>query len=107
MDYAKAIGAARAGDATAARRSAAKIDAIRKAMPVTGEYDWAGMIGAQLEAVTALIALAKSRKDEGIRLLRTAADHEDETDKHPVTPGGVAACARDAGGRAAGEWCGR
>ena len=35
----------------------------------------------------ALIAWAEGKKDEGIRMLRTAADHEDAIDKHPVTPG--------------------
>ena len=29
------------------------------------------------------------KKDEGLRLLRAAADHEDAIDKHPVTPGAL------------------
>src|ERR1035438_5710379 len=72
---------------SAARRSADEITAIRKALPATRDYDWSGSIGAQREAATALIAWAEGRKDEGVRLLRLAADHEDAVDKHPVTPG--------------------
>jgi hypothetical protein len=87
--YARAIGAARAGDVAEARRSADKITAIRKALPATRDYDWSGSIGAQWESATALIAWAEGRKDEGIRLLRIAADHEDAVDKHPVTPGAL------------------
>ncbi len=87
VHYARAIGAARVGDVAAARRSAGEIAAIRSAMPATRDYDWSGSIGAQWEAATALIAVAEGRKDEGLRLLRIAADQEDAVDKHPVTPG--------------------
>src|SRR5205807_4096703 len=89
VHFAKAIGAARAGDVAAARRSNDEIAAIRKAMPATRDYDWSGSIGAQWEAATALIALAEGKKDEGLKLLRAAADHEDAVDKHPVTPGAL------------------
>src|SRR5262249_5469798 len=89
VHYARAIGAARAGDVGAARRAASEIAAIRAAMPQSGDYDWAGSIGALSEAATALIALAEGEKNEGIRQLRAAADHEDAVDKHPVTPGAL------------------
>jgi len=89
VHYARAIGSARAGDVAAARRSADEITAIRRAMPATRDYDWSGSIGAQWEAATALIAWAEGKKDEGVRLLRMAADHEDAVDKHPVTPGAL------------------
>ena len=89
VHYARAIGAARAGDVAAARRSAGEVDAIRQAMPATRDYDWSGSIGAEWDAATALIAFAEGKKDEGIRLLRIAADHEDAVDKHPVTPGAL------------------
>jgi tetratricopeptide (TPR) repeat protein len=58
-------------------------------MPRTGDYNWTGSISAHLETATALIAIAEGRKDEGLGLLRTAADHEDAVDKHPVTPGAL------------------
>jgi hypothetical protein len=89
LHYARAIGAARAGDVPAARRSVDEITSIRKAMPATRDYDWSGSIGAQWEAATALIAWADGKKADGIRLLRLAADHEDAVDKHPVTPGAL------------------
>jgi hypothetical protein len=87
--YARAIGAARTGDVAAARLSADEIDAIRKGLPATRDYNWAGSIGAQWEAANALITFLEGKKDEGLRLLRTAADHEDAVDKHPVTPGAL------------------
>lgn len=89
VHYAKAVGAAREGDAVLARRSADRISAIRDALPATSDYDWSGSIGAQLEAARALTAFAEGKKDEGLRMLRSAADHEDAVDKHPVTPGAL------------------
>ena len=89
VHYAKAIGAALGGDAAAARRSAEELATIRRVLPASRDYDWSGSIGAQWEAATALIAVAEGKKDEGLRLLRTAAEHEDAVDKHPVTPGAL------------------
>lgn len=87
--YARAIGAARAGDLEMARRSSAEIGAIRKSLGSTKDYDWAGSLDAQQKAAEALIVFAEGRKDEGLRLLRAAADREDSIDKHPVTPGAL------------------
>jgi hypothetical protein len=89
VHYAKAIGAARAGDVAAARRSAEELAIIRKSLPAGHDYDWSGSIAAQSEAAAALISLAEGKKDEGLRLLRSAAGHEDAIDKHPVTPGAL------------------
>lgn len=85
--YAKAIGAARAGDPAAARREADELALIRKGLPQTRDYDWSGSIRAQWETVLALITWAEGSRAEGIQMLRAAADHEDSVDKHPVTPG--------------------
>jgi hypothetical protein len=71
----------------AARRSAEEIAAIRSALPASRDYHWSGSIAAQFEAANALIRFAEGGKEEGLRLLRTVADHEDAIDKHPVTPG--------------------
>jgi len=89
VHYAKAIGAARAGDVAAARRAAEELAAIHKALPASRDYDWSGSVRVQWEASTALIAFSEGKKEEGLQLLRTAADHEDAIDKHPVTPGAL------------------
>lgn len=89
VHYAKAVGAARAGDAASARRSTEQIGAIRAALPATRDYDWSGSIGAQWEAAQALTTFAEGRKQEGLRQLRAAAAHEEAVDKHPVTPGAL------------------
>lgn len=89
LHYAKAIGAARSGDITTARRSADAIAEIRSALSAGKDYDWSGSITAQLKAAKAIILFSEGKKKEGLSLLRTAADHEDAIDKHPVTPGAL------------------
>jgi hypothetical protein len=89
VHYARAIGAARAGDVAAARQAADRLAAVHKLVPAVRDYDWRGLIGTHMEAVTALIAYSAGDKEQGLRLLRTAADHEDAFDKHPVTPGAL------------------
>lgn len=87
--YAKAIGAARTGDAAGARRAADEMAAIANTIPASGDYDWSGSINAQLSAANALIRYAQGSRAESIELMRKAADLEDAMDKHPVTPGAL------------------
>jgi len=39
------------------------------------------------ESAAAWIALAEGKREEALQQMRSAADHEDRTDKHNVTPG--------------------
>ena len=39
--------------------------------------------------VAGLIARAEGRNDDALQLIRAAADREDATEKHPVTPGSI------------------
>ncbi len=89
VHYANAIGAAKSGDVSSAKKSAAQIAAIRESVAGRKDYDWAGSIGAEWEAASALIAIAEGKNAEGLIQLRAAADHEDAVDKHPVTPGAL------------------
>jgi predicted Zn-dependent protease len=50
---------------------------------------WAGQTDFQIKTVTAWIALAENRNDEAVQLMRAAAESEEASDKHPVTPGNV------------------
>ena len=50
---------------------------------------WPGQTDFQIKAVNAWIALAEERNDEALQLMRVAADVEEASDKHPVTPGNV------------------
>jgi tetratricopeptide (TPR) repeat protein len=49
----------------------------------------ASLVGIQVKAGEAWLAFAGGDKNKAIELMTTAADLEDKTDKHPVTPGPI------------------
>jgi tetratricopeptide (TPR) repeat protein len=87
--FARAIGAARAGDATKARAEAQKLEGYRTTLIAANQTYWAGQVEVQQRAAAAWVARAEGKKDEALKLMRAAADLEDSTEKHPVTPGPV------------------
>jgi tetratricopeptide (TPR) repeat protein len=90
LHFARALGAARGGDAASARQEVEQLTAIQKALgEVKGGYDWATQVEIQRLSAAAWLARAEGKDDESVRLLRAAADLEDSTDKHPVTPGTI------------------
>lgn len=50
---------------------------------------WAGQVDIQRQIVAAWIARAEGRHDEALKLMRAAADAEDASEKHIVTPGPI------------------
>ncbi len=84
---ARALGAARSGDADAARKGMQQLTSLHHALIRANEKYWADQVDIQREIVAAWLALAEGKAEEALRQMRSAADHEDATDKHPVTPG--------------------
>jgi tetratricopeptide (TPR) repeat protein len=62
---------------------------IGQSLRMEGGYDWRGQVEIQRTVATAWLAYASGKRDEALQLLRKAADTEDSTDKHPVTPGAI------------------
>jgi tetratricopeptide (TPR) repeat protein len=90
IQFGRAIGAARSGDAVSARDAVGKLAEIRQALVVAaGDYDWARQVEILHQAASAWLARAEGKDEEALRLMRSAADLEDATDKHPVTPGAI------------------
>jgi tetratricopeptide (TPR) repeat protein len=87
--FARALGGARGGDAAAASRGLARLTEIHKALLDAKDAYWAGQVEVQKVAAEAWIAHTEGKDDDARRLMRAAADLEDSTDKHPVTPGSV------------------
>jgi hypothetical protein len=84
--FARGIGAARSGDATAARQEKEKLLALRDAAK---QPYWAGQIEIQADVVGALALCAEGKSQECVEALRQAAAREDGTEKHVVTPGPI------------------
>jgi tetratricopeptide (TPR) repeat protein len=90
IHYARAIGAARSGDTVSARREVDELSKIKQALTeVKGDYDWAKQVEIERQVASAWLAFAEGKTEESLRLLRAAADLDDATDKHPVTPGAL------------------
>ena len=87
--FARAIGAARSGDATKARAEVQKLDGYRTALVAAKQTYWAEQVNIQQQAAAAWVARAEGKNDEALKLMRAAADLEDSTEKHPVTPAPV------------------
>lgn len=85
---AKGIGAARSGDAQAARAAEASLAELHAALAERGGY-WAELVDAQRQTVAAWAALADGDSEAALALMRDAADQEDRLGKSGVTPGHV------------------
>jgi hypothetical protein len=87
--FARGLGAARAGDVPAARRDLDRLVALRDRLLEMKVAYWAEQVDIQHRALAAWIARAEGKTDEALAALRTAAEMEAATEKHPVTPGPV------------------
>ena len=88
--FARALGAARSGKPSAARGDIEKLSAIQKALAqVKQDYDWSAQVEVQRLVALAWTAHAEGDNDGALLWMRSAADLEDRTEKHPVSPGPV------------------
>jgi hypothetical protein len=85
--FARGIGAARSGDTALAQSELARLAGIEAELTGGGGYDWSRVAGIKRRAVTAWIALARGDTAGALRESKGAADLEEVTEKHPVTPG--------------------
>jgi len=89
VHFARAVGAARSGDLANARAALERLTAIQAGLKGQKGFDWASQVEIQRLAAAGWVARAEKKDEEALRLLRAAADLEDATDKHPVTPGSI------------------
>jgi hypothetical protein len=87
LHFARALGASRLGDVEAARRDLQQLVSIRDVLVQENNKYWADQVGIQSEVTVAWVTLAEGKRSEALQQMRAAADHEDRTDKHNVTPG--------------------
>jgi hypothetical protein len=80
--FARAMGAARSGDLAAAERDLGKLGELRAALENANQSYWATQIEIQRLAASAWIAAAKGEKESALKFMRTAADLEDDSEKH-------------------------
>ena len=85
--YARALGAAAMRDKDAAAFELARLGRLReRAVELKTGY-WADQIGIQIDVARGFTMVKAGEVDAGIALLGQAADREDASEKHVVTPG--------------------
>ena len=87
--FARAIGAARSGDPAAAEKEASDLAVRHQKLVDAKNTYWAREVEIQQRAVAAWIALARKNTDDASKLMREAANLEDQNEKHIVTPGRI------------------
>ncbi len=88
--FARALGAARTGKPVAAKPDVERLIALRDVLAAAKDPYWTEQLDIQRQVATAWITFAEGNKDEGVRLMRAAADAEDATDKAAISPGPIA-----------------
>ena len=87
--FARALGAARSGDAAGARREIERLHNLHQALTERKLAYWAEQAEIQAKVATAWALRAEGKNEEALAAMGTAADHEDQTEKHVVTPGPI------------------
>jgi hypothetical protein len=88
--FARGLAAGRLGKAPGAYESATELKEIRERLSKAGESYWARQVEIQEVETTGWAKLAEGKKEEAVRLMKSAAELEDGTDKSAVTPGPLA-----------------
>ncbi len=87
LHFARSLGLSHTGKTEAARMEVLKLTSLRDTLTGIGDKYWEDQLEIQRESAEAWITLAEGNSDQALRQMRSAAEHEDRTDKHAVTPG--------------------
>ena len=87
LHFARALGASHLGDTEAARKDVQQLASIQEILTQEKNAYWADQVDIQREIAAAWITLAEGKRDQALQQMRSAAEHEDKTAKHNVTPG--------------------
>jgi tetratricopeptide (TPR) repeat protein len=88
--FARAIGAARSGNPAAAQPDIDKLRELSGKLLAAKDAYWAGIVDIQMQTASAWVLYGQGKHDEALKAMSAAADAEDKTEKHPVTPGPLA-----------------
>jgi len=88
--FARAVGAARSGNPNAAKADIAHLVELRDKLKEAKDAYWSNIVDIQQQVASAWVLYAEGKYDEALNAMSAAAEAEDKTDKHPVTPGPLA-----------------
>lgn len=87
--FAIGLGAARSGDLIRAQSALSELSELRSVMEERDAKYWLALLNAQTGSIEAWLAFANEDVEMAVKLMREAADVEDNVGKAPVTPGHV------------------
>ncbi|MEO8626715.1 MAG: hypothetical protein ABI612_01240 [Betaproteobacteria bacterium] len=87
--FARALGAARSGSPNQAETDVAKLAELRDRLQQAKQDYWAKQVDIQYRSALAWLQLAKGISTEALATMRSAADLDETTYKHPITPGQI------------------
>ncbi len=85
--FARALGTARNGNPDAAEKDVARLREIAEGLKAAKNAYWATEVEVERTGAEAWVAFAKGQRDQGLSLMRAAADMEDKSEKAAVSPG--------------------
>jgi tetratricopeptide (TPR) repeat protein len=88
--FARALGAARSGKPEAARADIQKLAELRDKLREAKDNYWPDIVDIQRQVALAWVLHAEGKYDEALKAMSAAAEAEDKTEKHAVTPGPLA-----------------
>lgn len=89
IHFAHLLGAAHTKDFLSAQAELKKLNMLHDSLQKQKDIYKTKQVAIQIKAGEAWIAFMKNKETEALNLMKTAADMEDSTSKHPVTPGEV------------------
>jgi tetratricopeptide (TPR) repeat protein len=85
--FARALGAARIGKSDAAKMDIAKLAELRDKLREAKDAYWSEQVDIQWQIANAWVLYAEGKHEDALKSMSAAADAENRTEKHPVTPG--------------------
>jgi tetratricopeptide (TPR) repeat protein len=85
--FARGLGQAESGHPDLARADLAKLVELRDKLREVKDAYWSEQVDIQGQVANAWILFAEGKYDDALKAMSAAADAEDRSEKHPVTPG--------------------
>ena len=85
--FARALGAARSGQPESAKAIIAKLAGLADKLREAKDPYWSGQVDIQRQVASAWVLHTEGKYDDALKAMGAAADAEDKTEKHVVTPG--------------------
>ena len=87
--FGRGLGAALSDEPDTAQESIAELQRIKRILDQKSDVYWSGQVTIQLKSIEAWLAYNSGETSQGLELMREVAELEDQTFKHPITPGEI------------------